>query len=103
MAPRLGFRPGASSGRTFCQRDRALTRDRCYVGRPRTHSARPRMTGERAVSLNRGGQAVLVGVPDGLGPVAGAGLGEDPVDVGLDRGVAEVEALADLGVAQPRG
>ena len=30
------------------------------------------------------GQAVFVGVVDGLSPVAGAGLVEDPVDVGLD-------------------
>ena len=105
-------RSGVSPGRTFCQRDRALTRDRCYVGRSWTNSARPGCPvnvvmrnvsppAEDAVSLNRGGQAVLVGVSDGLGPVAGAGLGEDPVDVGSDRGVAQAEALADLGVAQP--
>ena len=46
---------------------------------------------------------VLVGVADGLGAVAGAGLGEDPVDVRLDGGVAEVEAPGDLGVAQAGG
>src|SRR5262249_57297009 len=50
----------------------------------------------------RGGHAVLAGVPDGLGPIARARLGEDPVDVGLDRGVAQEQALGDLGVAQAR-
>ena len=48
-------------------------------------------------------QAMLIGEPDGLGAVAGACLGEDPVDVSLDRGVAQEETLGNLGVAQARG
>ena len=43
-------------------------------------------------------QAVLVGVADGLGAVAGAGLVEDSVDVGLDGCVAEDERVCDLVV-----
>ena len=48
-------------------------------------------------------QAGLVGVADGLGAVAGAGLGEDPVDVGFHGGVADEELLGDLGVAEAGG
>ena len=43
-------------------------------------------------------EVVLVGVADGLGAVAGAGFVEDPVDVGLDGGVAEDELVCDLVV-----
>jgi hypothetical protein len=43
-------------------------------------------------------EVVLVGVADGLGAVAGAGFVEDPVDVGLDGGVAEDQLVCDLGV-----
>src|SRR5580765_5700524 len=46
------------------------------------------------------GQSVLVGVVDGLGAVAGAGLCEDVVDVGFDRGVAEDQLAGDLEVGQ---
>jgi peptidoglycan/LPS O-acetylase OafA/YrhL len=48
-----------------------------------------------------GGQAVLVGVPDGLGAVAHAGLGEQPVDVRLDRHLADEQPPGDLPVRQP--
>jgi hypothetical protein len=41
---------------------------------------------------------VLVGVADRLRAVAGAGLGEEVVDVGLDGGVAEDERGGDLSV-----
>ena len=43
-------------------------------------------------------QAVLVGLADGLGAVAGASLVQDPVDVGLDGCVAEDELVCDLVV-----
>ena len=46
----------------------------------------------RSNSARRGRHAVLVGVAHGLGAVAGAGLGEDPVDVGLDGRVAKESA-----------
>jgi hypothetical protein len=36
-------------------------------------------------------------------PVARAGLGEDAVDVGLDRVVAEEQAVGDLAVGQALG
>jgi hypothetical protein len=49
------------------------------------------------------GDAVAVGVGDGLGTVAASGLGEDPVDVGLDCGFADVSAGGDLGVGQALG
>src|SRR5580704_17204413 len=68
-----------------------------------THVTRRTGNFHGAVGLIESGQTVLVGVPDGLRAVPDAGLGEDPVDVGLHRGVAEVEALGDLGVAQYRG
>src|ERR1035437_4017976 len=48
-------------------------------------------------------QAVLVCVANGLGAVAGAGLVEDPVDVGLDCGAAEEQRVCDLGVRLPGG
>ena len=39
--------------------------------------------GEGSMSPRGRRQAMLVGVPDGLGAVAGTGFGEDPVDVYL--------------------
>src|SRR3954463_2900448 len=48
-------------------------------------------------------EPAAVGEDDGLNAVAQAQLGEDVVDVGLDRGVAEDEALGDLGVAETVG
>jgi hypothetical protein len=48
-------------------------------------------------------QTVLVGVAHSLGAVAGAGLVEDPVDVGLDGGAAEDELVCDLAVRQAGG
>ena len=50
----------------------------------------------------RSGDPVLVRVTHGLCSVAGAGLVEDPVDVGLDRRDADEERLGDLGVGSPR-
>jgi hypothetical protein len=47
-----------------------------------------------------GGEAVAVGVADGLGAVAGADLGEHVVDVALYRCLADEQALGDLGVGQ---
>jgi hypothetical protein len=44
---------------------------------------------------------VLVGVADRGGAVAGAGFGEDPVDVGLDRVAAQEQLRGDLRVGQP--
>jgi hypothetical protein len=38
-----------------------------------------------------------------LGAVAGAGLVEDPVDVGLDGCVAEDELVCDLVLGSPGG
>ena len=48
-------------------------------------------------------QAVLVGVADGSGAVAGAGFVEDPVDVGLDGCVAEDQLVCDLLVREAGG
>ncbi len=42
------------------------------------------------------------GEHDGGGPVPHAELGEDVADVGLDRALADVELVADLGVGRPR-
>ena len=47
---------------------------------------------------NRLGEVLVEGVADGSRPVRGAGLGEDPVDVALDRVGAEVELGGDAGV-----
>ena len=48
-------------------------------------------------------EPVRVGVDDGLRAVAGADLGEDVVDVALDRRGADHEPLGDLGVGQALG
>ena len=42
-----------------------------------------------------------VGVAGGLGAVTRAGLGEDTVDVGLDRRLREHERVGDLRVGEP--
>ena len=42
------------------------------------------------------GEPVLVGVGDGLGSVADAGLGEEMIDVALDCGLADREPVGDL-------
>src|SRR5215471_4022550 len=55
------------------------------------------------VTLPRSANVVFVCVADGGGPVPGPGLGEDPVDVGLDRVVAEEQLRGDLGVGHPAG
>jgi hypothetical protein len=44
------------------------------------------------------GEVLVDGVADGGCPVRGAGLGEDPVDVALDRVGADVELGGDAGV-----
>jgi hypothetical protein len=49
------------------------------------------------------GDSVLVGVADCLGAVACAGLGEDVVDVRLDRRAADHERGGDLGVGEAGG
>jgi hypothetical protein len=46
---------------------------------------------------------VLVSVGDGLGAVAASGLGQQVIDVALDRAFANRKALGDLGVGQARG
>ena len=43
-------------------------------------------------------QSVSIGVAHGLGAISGAGLVEDPVDVGLDGCVAEDELVGDFAV-----
>ena len=43
---------------------------------------------------------VATGVADGGGPVPRSGLGEDAVDVGLDRVIAQVKPLGYLRVGQ---
>ena len=49
------------------------------------------------------GEAVLVGVPHGLGPVAHPSLGEQPVDVRFHRRLGDEQPLRDLHgmVAEP--
>src|SRR5215469_8263381 len=49
------------------------------------------------------GEVVLAGVADGGGPVGGAGLGEDAVDVALDGVSAQVQVAGDVGVGSPSG
>jgi Domain of unknown function (DUF4062) len=49
------------------------------------------------------GEVVLAGVADGGGPVRGAGLGEDVVDVALDGVSAQVQVAGDVGVGPPSG
>ena len=65
--------------------------------RPQAPDRPPQRANQPSRDLHLG-QAVLVGVADGLGAVAGAGLVEDPVDVGLDCRVAEHELVGDLAV-----
>src|SRR5205085_4957873 len=48
-------------------------------------------------------QMMVMSVSDGLGAVAYAGLGEDVVDVRLDRGFRDVEARGDLTVREAVG
>ena len=48
------------------------------------------------------GEAGAVGVSDGLGAVAYAGLGENAIHVGLDGGLTDDEIAGDLGVRQTR-
>ena len=71
--------------------------------RERVVEQRPGGDGHRVQASRDPGQAVGVGVDDGLGAVAGADLGEDVVDVALDRGGGDHEALGDLGVGQALG
>src|SRR5260370_13435345 len=73
-----------------------------------TDRARPGLAADRLSargvahrrSCDRADQTGFVGIADGLGAIAGARLGEDPVDVGFHGGVADVKALRDLGVAE---
>lgn len=51
----------------------------------------------------RSGQAVLVGEHDDLDAVAQTQLAQDRADVRLDRGLAEEDALGDLGVGESQG
>ena len=46
----------------------------------------------------RSADVMLAGVADRRGPVPGSGFGEDPVDMGLDRVVAQVQAPGDLRI-----
>src|SRR6185437_13010120 len=84
----------------------------CRVARALRHARaaddRPNRQATGAVSLRYlsrlgsqpGGEAVLVGEGDGLGAVASVDLGEQVVDVALDRAFADDKALGDLGVGQ---
>ena len=45
-------------------------------------------------------QAVAECVHDELDPIAAAGLGQQCLDMGLDGGLGQVQALADLGIGQ---
>ena len=47
--------------------------------------------------------AVALGIADGGHPVPCPRLGEDPVDVGLDRVAAQEQAFGDFGVGQVLG
>ncbi len=49
------------------------------------------------------GEPVLVGVGDGLGSVADAGLGEEMIDMALYRGLADHQPAGDLYVGQSLG
>ena len=66
---------------------------------PRDH-ARPRRCAPLAASAG-GEEAVRVGVPDGLGPVAQAGLREQVVDMALHGRLGDVQPKRDLGVREP--
>jgi hypothetical protein len=87
---RRSFHGGVSSARPY-----ATTRETRFalfgIWRPGLRWAAPECSarGERQGSwlgCAAGiGESVLVGVVDGVGPVADAGLGEDVVDVGFDR------------------
>ena len=46
---------------------------------------------------------MLVGVGDGLGSVADAGLGEEMIDMALYRGLADYQPAGDLCVRQSLG
>src|SRR3984885_16053594 len=48
-------------------------------------------------------QPVLVGVGDGLPSVSRMDLHEQPVDVALDRALADDQVFGDLGVGEPGG
>ena len=48
-------------------------------------------------------EVVLAGVVNGGGAIARSGLGKDPIDVTLDRVVAEYEPLGDLEVGRAGG
>src|SRR5882757_2371002 len=50
-----------------------------------------------------GREAGLVGIPHRLSTVAGPDLGEDPVDMRLDRGIRQYELRTDLGVGETGG
>src|SRR5580692_2490738 len=43
----------------------------------------------------------VVGIPDGLGPAACADLGEQVIDVALDRHLGDIELIGDLPVRPP--
>ena len=49
------------------------------------------------------GDAPAIGVGDRLGAVRGPDLGEEIVDVGLDRGLTDEQAAGDLGVGLAAG
>ena len=82
-------------------------RDR-FVAIPERQGRLEVQTGSRSLAqstiVSEGlGEAVFVGVADGLGAVAGACLLEDVVDVGLDGGGADDERGRDLRVRLPGG
>src|SRR6266581_9557241 len=65
------------------------------AGRGRTNG------GGRAATVS--GEPVLVGVGDGLGSVADAGLGEEMIDMALYCGLADHQPTGDLYVRQSLG
>jgi hypothetical protein len=63
-----------------------------------TYAARPGI--DRSLGL---AQALSEGVRDGLGPIAGADLREQVVDMAFHRSLADHQASGDLGVGQSPG
>lgn len=57
----------------------------------------------RAMLVVVGGESGVVGEEGGLDPVGEPELAEDPAEVGLHGGLAEVQPPGDVGVGEPVG
>ena len=104
----LAVRQAGRRGSTF------LINTRAIAGRMRAFRAErgtPRDLGDACAVAEAGVRAdvsrhsalrqpVLIGVAHGLGAISGAGLVEDPVDVGLDGCTAKDELVGDFAVRQ---